>query len=384
MKTKIFTGLLLIYLSIMSIYFYTHQYYNADMEAYMGLVYKVNEPEMNIKDIHKKVFDELRIRNPNIFVKSEYDPEVETIGANSYYYTLSNNVKAYEEELEFFTVKPFYNAINSVFYKLGAPASTSTFLTSIISYCVLIFLLFIFLNVQLKKTELAFVLTILISLFKPLLDSTRHATPDMLSCLLLLLAIYFFIYKKNILLTTIFSMLTIFTRPEYFIFFSSLLVLVIIFRKLFHYRIQEIAICYLFLSLSFIIIQLYSKISWGVLFMNQFTKVQLYPISNHDPLVLSDYFNYVKRKIFFEFNSSYFLILLIFTIIVFGKAFYNKQKIKKSTILIFSFIMTIYISVFIRFLSFPILVNRMMIGFYLLIILAIINFQFPKNQNTHH
>jgi len=382
MKTKIFTGLLLIYLSVMSIYFYTHQYYNADIEAYMGLVYKINDPEMSINDIHKKVFDELKVKNPNIFADKD-EPEAETIGANSYYYTLSNNVKAYEEELEFFTVKPFYNAVNSVFYKLGVSASTSTFLISIISYSLLIFLLFVFLNDQIKKTELAFVLTILISLFKPLLDSTRHATPDMLACLLLLLAVYFFVYKKNIMLTTVFGMLTIFTRPEYFIFFSFLLVLIVIFRKSFQYKISEIGICYLFLTLSFIIIQLYSKISWGVLFMNQFTKVQFFPISNPDPFVLSDYINFVKKKIFLEFNSSYFIILLIFTIIIFGKTLYDKQKTEKKTLLIFSFIITIYISVFVRFLSFPILVNRMMIGFYLLIILAIITFQFSSNKNTH-
>ena len=348
----------------------------------MGLVYKINDPEMSINDIHKKVFDELKVKNPNIFADKD-EPEAETIGANSYYYTLSNNVKAYEEELEFFTVKPFYNAVNSVFYKLGVSASTSTFLISIISYSLLIFLLFVFLNDQIKKTELAFVLTILISLFKPLLDSTRHATPDMLACLLLLLAVYFFVYKKNIMLTTVFGMLTIFTRPEYFIFFSFLLVLIVIFRKSFQYKISEIGICYLFLTLSFIIIQLYSKISWGVLFMNQFTKVQFFPISNPDPFVLSDYINFVKKKIFLEFNSSYFIILLIFTIIIFGKTLYDKQKTEKKTLLIFSFIITIYISVFVRFLSFPILVNRMMIGFYLLIILAIITFQFSSNKNTH-
>lgn len=383
MKTKIFTGLLLIYLSVMSIYFYTHQYYNADIEAYMGLVYKMNEPEMSITDIHKKVFDELKVRNPNIFAdKSE--PEAETIGANYYYYTLSNNVKAYEEELEFFTVKPLYNVINSVFYKLGASASTSTFLISIISYISIIFLVFIFLNHQVKKTELAFILTILISLFKPLLDSTRHATPDMLACLLLLLAVYFFVYKKNILLTTIFSMLTIFTRPEYFIFFSFLLVLIVIFRRSFPYKISEIAICYLFLSLSFITIQLYSKISWGVLFMNQFTKVQYFPITNPDAFILSDYINFIKKKIFLEFNSSYFVILLIFSIIIFGKALYDKRKKGTQVWLAFSFIITIYISVFVRFLSFPILVNRMMIGFYLLIILCIITYHFDPKKNTDH
>lgn len=50
----------------MSYYLYTHQYYNVDIEAYMGLLYKAEYPEMKIEEIHKKVFDELdekRLRN---------------------------------------------------------------------------------------------------------------------------------------------------------------------------------------------------------------------------------------------------------------------------------------------------------------------------------
>ncbi len=374
----------MIYLSIMSMYFYTHQYYNVDIEAYMGLVYKITDPEMDIKEIHKKVYDELAIKKPEIFSYRKSITEAETIGSDSYYYILSQNVKAYEEELEFFSVKPLYNVINSIFFKLGASAATSTFLISIISYVLLIFLLFIFLNKQFKKTELAFAITILISIFKPLLDSTRHATPDMLGCLLLLLTSYFFIYRKNILVTTIFGMLTIFTRPEYFIFFSFLFVLILIFRKSFPYKTSEIGISYLFVSLSFIAIQLYSKISWGVLFMNQFTKVQIYPISNPDPFVLSEYLNYIKRKVFLEFNSSYFIILLIFTIVILGSALFDKYKTDRKPLLVFSFIIIIIMSVFIRFLAFPVLVNRMMVGFYLLIILAITLYQFYDQQNTRH
>ena len=41
---------------------------------------------------------------------------------------------------------------------------------------------------------------------------------------------------------------------------------------------------------------------------------------------------------------------------------------------------TIYVSVLIRFLSFPILVNRMMIGFYLLIIMTVIVFEFSRPE----
>ena len=45
---KIIYALLGVYLLMMSFYLYTHQYYNFDIEAYMGLVYKANHPDMKI------------------------------------------------------------------------------------------------------------------------------------------------------------------------------------------------------------------------------------------------------------------------------------------------------------------------------------------------
>ena len=376
MKTKIYLLMLSVYLLIMSIYFYKNQYYNADIEAYMGLVYKNDAQEMSMQDIHKKVFDELKVKNPAIFL--ETGEPTETIGAESYYPTMASNPKAYEEELAFFSVKPFYNFVNSIFYRLGFPASVSTFLPSILSYIILIFSVFLFLNRKTSRTELAFVLSILISLFKPILDSTRHATPDMLSCLLLLSAFYFFAEKKNIYLSTLFAVLTIFTRPEYFIFFSCLFLLVLGFRRILSFKVFELIASYVIIALAFVIIQAYSEIPWKVLFMNQFTKVQIYPISHPDAFSFADYFRFVKSKIFFEFNSSYFTILLIFCVIIFGKSLYS--RLDKSTLLPILLIATIYVSVFIRFLSFPILVNRMMIGFYLLIIMTVIVFEFSRPE----
>ncbi len=374
MKTKVCLFLLTIYIGIMSIYFFKNQYYNADIEAYMGLVYRTNVPEMSIDEIHKKVFDELKLKNPSVF--AETGEKSDATGAENYYPIMLRNVQVYEEELGFFSVKPVYNLLNSAFFQMGFSASTSTFLTSILAYIVLIFSIFSYLSRRLPNVELAFIITILISLFKPVLDSTRHATPDMLSCVLLLYAVYCFVEKKNLLLSSLFSVLTVLTRPEYFIFFTCIMIMLLMIRKQWTYKTWHLAAAYLAVAAAFFGIQSFSQIPWKVLFMNQFTKVQLYPLSHPDVFSYAEYFNFIKSKIFFEFNSSYFLILMLFAVLILGKTLFERANRRAQHTALF--IGTIYISVFVRFLAFPILVNRMMIGFYLLILLALILYLFPR------
>lgn len=369
--------ILSLYLFLMSFYLYTHRYYNADIEAYMGLVYKSNFPDMNIEEIHKKVYDELKLKNPETG-KSDLSHIEEAKGENTYYQVLSENPKAYEEELQLFTVKPLYNFINALFFKLGFDASTSTFLITLISYVLMVVMVFVFLSEIIKNHYLALILTILISLFKPLLDTSRHATPDGLSTLLLLLSFYFAVVKKNHRTATIFGILCIMTRPEYFIFYTFLLIILYIFKKDFSLKAKNIIGSFLFFALTFGTIQYFNQIPWSVFFMNQFTKVQLYPISNPDPFSFPDYFAYVKSKLLIEFNTSYFPLLLIFIVTILDYKLLMKKDTRSMKYL--ALYLAIYITVFIRFFMFPSLVNRMMVGFYLIIILSLIAYRNSKHQ----
>ncbi|NIF06004.1 hypothetical protein F3J23_11195 [Chryseobacterium sp. Tr-659] len=366
-----------IYVCLMSYYLYTHQYYNTDMEAYMGLIYKTEYPEMKIEEIHQKVYDELKQKNPDFAGLGPIDPMVEEVaeGESTYYKILSENPKAYEEELQLFVVKPFYNFINWSFFKLGFSASASTFLISIISYALIIILIFSFLIRILKKYSLAFIITVLISLFKPLLESSRHASADSLSCLLLLLSFYTFIIRRNLFISGILGMLCILTRPEYFILYSFLFAYIYLYRNKLHVKTTPLFLSYGYLFLSFFLIQAFNQVAWSTLFMNQFTKVQIYPVSNPDPFHFSDYLQFVKSNIMLEFNSSYFPILLLFLVILLANNFSIRSKKNQAQVLFFAII---YGTVFLRFLVFPSLVNRMMLGFYLLIILAMVYIQNSK------
>ncbi|MBL1222346.1 hypothetical protein JET18_15955 [Chryseobacterium sp. L7] len=363
-----------IYLCLMSYYLYTHQYYNVDLEAYAGLIYKAEYPEMKIEEIHKKVYTELKDTNPKLFGITPQDEEI-AVGENTYYKVLSENPKAYGEELQLFSVKPFYNFVNLMFFKSGFNLTTSVFLTSILSYVLILVLVFCYLIRILKNYPLALIITVIISLFKPLLEASRHASADSLSCLLLLLSLYTFIVRKKHLPATIFAMLCVLTRPEYFILYSFLYIVAYFNRNILEIKASKLFFSYGYIFLAFFLIQYFNQISWSTLFMNQFTKVQIYPISDPDPFVFSDYVKYLKKSMLLEFNGSYFSLLLLFIVIILANKFSWHSKKSWAQCLFFA---AIYISVFLRFLVFPSLANRMMIGFYLIIILSLIYIQNSK------
>lgn len=365
-----------LYLCLMSYYLYTHQYYNVDLEAYVGLVYKAEYPDMKMEDIHQKVYAELKGTNPKLFGITPQDEEIAK-GENTYYKVLSENPKAYEEELQLFSVKPFYNFVNLMFFKLGFKVTTSIFLTSILSYGFILILIFCFLTRIVKNYPLTFIITILISLFKPLLEASRHASADSLSCLLLLLSLYTFIVSKKHLAATVFAMLCVLTRPEYFILYTFLYVLVYLYRNSLQIKTVKVFGSYAYVFLSFFLIQYFNQISWSTLFMNQFTKVQIYPISAPDPFYFPDYLNFIKKTIMLDFNGSYFPLLLLFIVIILANKFSLSSKKSQAQCLFFA---SIYFSVFLRYLVFPSLANRMMIGFYLIIILSLIYIQNSKTD----
>ena len=98
---------------------------------------------------------------------------------------------------------------------------------------------------------------------------------------------------------------------------------------------------------------------------------------------MSAYVQYLKSNILLQFNSSYFPLLTLFVVILmyFKQAFFvvNKQELLTYG----SFIFSILTAVFIRYLIFPTLVNRMMVGYYLLMILATITFLWQGRQSSH-
>ncbi len=78
-KKNLLVFIFSIYVGLMSYYLYTHQYYNTDMEAYMGLIYKVEYPDMKIEEIHHKVYSEIKEKNPDFAGLGPVDPMVKEV-----------------------------------------------------------------------------------------------------------------------------------------------------------------------------------------------------------------------------------------------------------------------------------------------------------------
>lgn len=310
MKYKV---LLFFFISIACIYLNKKQYFNWDIEAYMGLVYQLDNPTADIKKVHTSVYEELRVVEPKKFEFDLYE-EDETEGAKTYYKILAENPKAYGEELNLFVVKPLYTIVSYLLYKAGFALSTSVYMISIISFVLIVILVFTFLSELLRNEKLALVFTLFFTLFSPVLHSARHSTPDMLSCLLLLLGFFILFKHKSIFWFTIIAMLNICTRPDYIIFYGLFYAGIFLYTKIkkSKFQLYEIILGLVFVCTTFLLVNSLTQIPWKILVMNQFLKVQIYPISNPDIFVWSDYLNFVKSKIMLEFNGSYFPIFIFF------------------------------------------------------------------------
>ena len=382
-KATLYWILMSLYLLLMSIYFVKKQYYNWDLEAYMGLAYRIAQSDLSIDEVHSRVYEEIRAVAPEKFDTEAANCESGGAeGGDQYYPVLAKNPQTYGEELELFTVKPVYNWWNAGLVKMGVPAIVAVYSSSVVSFVILFALIFNFLTTVLKNSGISLVITVLLTLFKPVQDATRHISPDMLGTLLMVLTVYYTVWKPRLCPALTFAVLSVGVRPEFVVFYGIWLILHAIIQQSKNQRRQ----CVTMLTgvlITFAVIQFFNKVSWQTLVTNQFLKVQYYPVSRPEAFDMSAYVQYLKSNILLQFNSSYFPLLTLFVVILmyFKQAFFvvNKQELLTYG----SFIFSILTAVFIRYLIFPTLVNRMMVGYYLLMILATITFLWQGRQSSH-
>lgn len=384
---RLYLFFLTAFLVLMSLYLWSHQSVNWDIEAYMGLVLKAENPGISPEELHEKVYSDLRSLNPDLFdFESHPKPN-----QDEYYKILSENPTMYAEEIQLFAVKPLYNFINFLLYRLGVKLAVALFLTNISSYCMLLLLVYFRLSNIFKNHGFSLIITVFVGLFRPVLDAARQPTPDMLGTFLFLLSLYLLVFRRNIWAFTVCAVCAIFTRPEFIIPFSVVFVIILsLYRNHFEFKYQVLSLLYI--VSAFVLIQCFNHVSWQTLVSNQFIKFQYFPVSAPVPMDFSKYVGYVKSNIILEFNNSLFALLLFICIIVFGKDFKFKNVSNPQFSIYYLAILADYCSIFVRFLMFPSFVSRMMCPFYLVIIftlmlylyretLSIRNFVFLSSEN---
>lgn len=352
---------------------------NWDMIPYMSMILKY-DGESDINKIHSTVYSELKTELPANKYKELTDST-----DSKYRYLMSQSAIGLDNQLPFYSVKPGYIALSFVSYKLlGLNLVNATMFPSILSIIGLGFLVFYWLNKHLSSF-VAFIITISALLLEPNVSTFRLSSPDGLSTLILLLGYYFLIEKRHLWLTFIFLELSIFIRPDNFIFAFALMLGAYYYRFFNNLKLKELIVSIVcFFMTYFAITKLSSNLGWQVHFSFSFIEKGIDPSSYYKFSAL-EYIRIATLNGFQSISeSSYIKYLLVALIIVFINSKYNtfKSFFKRDLPIENAIIMIILFSTIIKLLLYPLLLDRLFLSSYYVFLIFIVKNIKTQRVNT--
>ncbi len=189
------------------------------MIGYIGVVYSSDETD--IQKIHDKTYSAVKVSVPD----SVY---------NSLISNVPLRIKAYMEPnyfyslLDFYKVKPLYTWLIYLLQVLGLNIVLATVIPSIISFLLLMIIVFYWISHYLPAAQTLIVSSI-VAVIKPISDLAKFSTPDLLSTFFLLVAFYLVAQKRNnIINLSILFILSVLSRMDNIVFWMVLLIFLII------------------------------------------------------------------------------------------------------------------------------------------------------------
>lgn len=175
-------------------------YYNWDMFPYMALA--MEQSDRPFKETHQEVYG----ASKEIMPPSDFD------AISSRQPELMKDAQAFEAILPYFQIKPGYNLLVSVFYKLGVHPLTATWLPSNLSYLAIGLMLFFWMR-RTGPIIIATMLSLLVIATPVMTNLARYSSPDMMCAALTLAALLFILTSHT---TAGLSMLTavVTVRPD--------------------------------------------------------------------------------------------------------------------------------------------------------------------------
>lgn len=344
-------------------------YYNWDMLPYMAIVLKIDQPHLNVKDIHTLTY--------HIASQQVPGPEYGYLIQSTYRERMAKDAAAFYGQLPFYTVKPLYIGMIYLFYKTGFPLTKSTVFPSIIAYFLMGLLLLYWLR---KYIELPFsFLGSLLIMYTPFMISTaRLSTPDAVSSLLLFAAFYFIIEKPSVILVFVFLQLSIFARLDNII--TSLLILSFLFiARKWQKRISlpQYGIMVGCLVLSYFVITWFAVRPFGgnITYYPDFASTLNLAYQHHAGFSFKDYVALMYSHAITVVVYQHFTFFAFLAFLVIVPAFMNRYKIRFEQ----WFIVLLTFIILIRFIVFPDLEDRFYISFYLCILILLVK-QYTKRN----
>jgi hypothetical protein len=373
------TGVLLICviyffcISLVAFYSYKKPEYNWDMLAYMALVVKMGDK--NINEIHSITYESAKENIPAEAYQRLTD------SSNAYRKKMKESPADFYQQLPFYIVKPLYVIFVYAFYKTGFSLPASTVLPSIVAY----FLIGILLLYWLQKCLAVFyaaTASLLVMLSPPVLAVARMSTPDCLSALLMFSAFYFIVEKPRFIAMFILLTASVFARVDNIIVFSAILFLLVFANKK-EFRISAARYIFMLLLLIvfyFCITSTARNFGWNILYYPSFLHYLNLSRGFHTSFSVREYLKLIYSAVVTGLYHSYIAFFLLMVSLMFyknGIIHFSRLGFEKL------FSVTIVIVIAIRFVLHPDISDRFYIAYYLMIIILFVR-MLTGNNNIYY
>lgn len=170
-RASIVTPAIIIIFLVLTLLLSRRPYYNWDMFPYMAIA--MADPTISFDSTHRAVYREAR----------QFLPPSDYTAISQRQPALRDDPKQFEGILRYFTIKPGYNLVVALCYRLGVNPVFATCLPSLVSYC-LIGCLVYFWNLRHAPPVPAALVALTVGLAPPMIDLARYSSPDMLCTLI--------------------------------------------------------------------------------------------------------------------------------------------------------------------------------------------------------
>jgi len=200
-------------------WFSSRPLYNWDIIPYVAVALRdAGHPEDTLRQQTYEIMERSspRVAHEFLFGGSEFKKDTYNRGAD-YRYMVAHDSKIFADQLPFYTVKPVYPALMSLFMRAGVNPVTATMITSGAAYAAICLLLYVWISRWLNPA-ISLVITALLSLNPVLIPLAQLATPDSLSVFMLLLGTFLAIELRYAATGIAVFVLSILVRPENIIY----------------------------------------------------------------------------------------------------------------------------------------------------------------------
>jgi len=343
--------------------------FNWDM---LGYVASAKHFEIaDAQTLHKFVYENLKK-----FVSKDVYSDLTNGGVREDW---AKNANDFYSLLPFYEIRPLYNLSVLLLSKIGVNIFAATYLVSIFSVILGIFMLLFALKDKINWF-LLYIFPFYLYLFG-IVEIARLSTPDAMAFLCVCIFIYLFSKERIKLLLAVIPIFVA-VRTDLIIFnFISIAIITFLYKN---YRIRS----FVSLLLTIVLYELINKLAhnYGYFTIFSFTLIRMVnnPANINSAISISDYLHVLFRGFYealIDVNFKFFVSIILIGLFPL-KVLLTKDFLENKEIMVYVAISIFYI--FIHFILFPVMWCRFFVGFYtmgVVGILLLLSITWSKNKS---